>query len=302
MHKIATYTVLVLVSALSFNAFAAPETQPDPATSLSSAAKSPLAIKHKLLAEKNLQIVNEAKDAVAGVQQALLDLEKKDNQAALATLQDDSKKLAAFLAKNPNLSLVTAGIDVDIFDFEGDADAIKTQLKQANTLLAKGKLQSARQLLGELASEMRVTTISVPIDTFPLSINKAVELINAGKTKEAITVLDDVLNALVESTEVIPLPLLRAEVLLAEASLVEHKEDMSKEKSRAEVLKLIDAAKEKLKVAALLGYGDKEDYKTLYTAINEINGVLHSEKSAAIWAKIKQTLTDLRNKIIPSKK
>jgi len=38
-------------------------------------------------------------------------------------------------------------------------------------------------------------------------------------------------NMLVSVSEVIPLPLLRAEILLTEASELEHKEDLSKEKA-----------------------------------------------------------------------
>ncbi|MDD5462512.1 MAG: hypothetical protein PHG00_12900 [Methylococcales bacterium] len=56
------------------------------------------------------------------------------------------------------------------------------------------------------------------------------------------------------------------------------------------------------KVAELLGYGGKEDYKLLYTAVDEIKETMHSEKSAATWAKVKQILADLRNKVIQPKK
>ncbi len=63
-----------------------------------------------------------------------------------------------------------------------------------------------------------------------------------------------------------------------------------------------DAAKEKLKMAELLGYGGKDDYKLLYTAIDDIKETIHSEKSASTWEKVKKTLTDLKNKIIPAKK
>ena len=55
-------------------------------------------------------------------------------------------------------------------------------------------------------------------------------------------------------------------------------------------------------MAQLLGYGGKDDYQLLYTAIDEIKETIHSEKSASTWAKVKQTLTDLKNKIIQSKK
>ena len=67
------------------------------------------------------------------------------------------------------------------------------------------------------------------------------------------------------------------------------------------MLKFADAAKEQLKMAELLGYGSKDDYKLLYTAIDDIKETIHSEKSAATWATIKQTLTDLKNKIIKPK-
>lgn len=193
-------------------------------------------------------------------------------------------------------------METDIFDFEGDANTVKKEIKQADNLLDDGKLQSARQILVELASEMRITTVSIPLGTFPLTIKNAIALIDAEKTNEAALSLDEVLNTLVERTEIIPLPLLRAEALLTIASELEHKEDLSKEKSRAEVLKFADAAKEKLKMAELLGYGSKDDYQLLYTAIDDIKETIHSEKSASTWAKVKQTLTDLKNKIIQPKK
>jgi hypothetical protein len=197
---------------------------------------------------------------------------------------------------------VTADIEVDIIDFEGDADTVKKEIKQADDFLDSGKLQSARQILAELASEMRITTVSIPLGTFPLAIKNAEALLDAGKTNDAALTLDEVLNTLVERTEIIPFPVIRAEELLTAASELEHKEDLSKEKSRAEVLKFADAAKEKLKLAQLLGYGDKDDYKLLYTSIDDIKDTIHSEKSAATWAKVKQTLTELKNKLTQVKK
>jgi flagellar biosynthesis chaperone FliJ len=109
--------------------------------------------------------------------------------------------------------------------------------------------------------------------------------------------LDEVLNKLVERTEIISLPILRAEALLTIASELDHIGDLSKGKNRAEVLKYVDAAKEKLEISELLGYGIKDDYQLLYMAIDEIKETMRSGKSAATWAKVKQALTDLKNKI-----
>ena len=305
IHKLATYTALIVVSSMPFSAdvLADAEKKQRSVTSLSIADKNSSAmIKRKLLAEKSQQVVNEARDSITGTQQALIASEKNDTKAARAILQDVSKKLASVLAKNPALALVTADIEVDIIDFEGDADTVKKEIKQADDFLDSGKLQSARQILAELASEMRITTVSIPLGTFPLAIKNAEALLDAGKTNDAALTLDEVLNTLVERTEIIPFPVIRAEELLTAASELEHKEDLSKEKSRAEVLKFADAAKEKLKLAQLLGYGDKDDYKLLYTAIDDIKDTIHSEKSAATWAKVKQTLTELKNKLTQVKK
>ncbi|MDD5275640.1 MAG: YfdX family protein [Methylovulum sp.] len=306
VHKLATHTALILISALSFSfpvdAFADADAEKKPNTSLlSSKGRNISATKRRILADKSQQITDEARYAVSGTQQALLSLENNDTKTALTLLQDVSKKLAAMLAKNPGLALLPADIEADVFDFEGDADAIKKEIKQADDLLDGGNLQSARQIMAELASEMQITTISIPLGTFPAAIKNAETLIAAGKTNEAAQVLDEVLNTLVAVTEIIPLPLLRAEALLTEASVLEHNGDMSKEQSRADVLILADAAKEKLNIAQLLGYGGKEDYQLLYTAIDEIKETLHSEKSASTWTKIKQNLTDLKNKIIQPK-
>lgn len=304
-HKIATYTALVLISALSvtFPADVLADAENKQSTSkLSIDNKTALATKRKILAEKNQQVITEARDSVLGTQQALMDLEKADTKAALSLLQDISKKLAIILAKNPGLALVPADIEADIFDFEGDANAIKKELKQADDFLDSGKPQGARQILAGLASEMRITTISIPLGSYPIAIKNAIALIDAGKTNEAELALDEVLNTLVEVTEIIPLPILRAEALLTEASVLEHKEDMSKEKSRAEVLKLADAAKEKLKIAELLGYGGKDDYRLLYKAIDELKDTMHSEKSPDTWEKIKSKISELKNKLVHSKK
>jgi hypothetical protein len=258
--------------------------------------------KLKALAEHNQQIVNTAKEAVMGTQQALLNLEKNDSANALTSLQEVSKKLEEIMANSPALVLVAADIEVDVIDFKGSASLVEQKVKQAADLLNHGKLQAGRMVADELASEMDITTVNIPLKTFPLAIKDAIGMINAGKTQEALPILDEALNSLVEETEIIPLPLLRAEGLLLKASELEQKSDLSKEINRDEVLKLVAAAKEKLKIAQLLGYGAKDDYQLFYKVIDDIKTTVHTGKSAATWEKIKQAFADLKNKVTPGKK
>ena len=266
----------------------------------SSTAKSQesLATKDKILEERLLKVEHEALEAVTGTQNALMALQKKDPKKALALLLDVSGKLDILLAKYPGLSLLPANVEADVYDFDGDSKQVKKLIDAADDLLEDHKVQDARHILDELISEMRISTTSIPLGTFPVAIKEAVNLIDKGKTDAAENALYDVLNMLVKTTEIMPLPVLRAEALLTAASEMEHKSDLTQDASRTEILKLTDAAKDKLKLAEMLGYGSKDDYKQLYDAIDDIKDVIHSEKSAAAWDKIKITLAALKNKII----
>lgn len=303
IHKLTTYTALILVSAISFSDVFA-ETEKKSTTAVVSAApiKNSVDNRRKALLEKSKKVIVEARDALSGTEEALMALDKNDSKTALATLQDVLKKLDTLLSKNPASAIITADFETDIIDFTGDSKTLEQTVKQADELLDDGKLQDARAILAELASEMRITTVNIPLGTYPVAIKQAISLVEAGKTDEAAQSLDAVLNTLVEVTEIIPLPVLRAEVLLSEASELEHKTDLSKETSRAEVLKYLEAAKDNLKVAELLGYGTQEDYQPIYTIIADIKDVIHTEKSAATWAKLKQEVVNLKNKITQTKK
>jgi len=287
--------VLLLSSPLSLPV-SADQHLAQPATNLSGTVK-PVAINGQALVDKKQQIVSEAAESVAETQKALEAIEKDDPKKAQALLQGVLGKLDVILAKYPNIALVSADIDTDIIEFAGDANDAKKAIDAANDFMDDGKIQEARQILAELRSEARITTTAIPLKTYPFAIKEAVRLLSTNNANKAATTLYDVLNTLVESTEVIPLPVLNAEILLTEASEVEHKQDLSKAQSRSEVMKLTEAAKGQLEFARLLGYGDKNDYKLLYTAIDEIEDTIDSEKSAATWSAIKQHLSLLKNKL-----
>lgn len=298
IHKLASYSAFILVSALplSFDVLADTDSKKSSTTTISD-QKSDQINKQKILAEKIQGLINEAKGALSATQEALVSLENDDAKSAKVLLEDVLTKLDILLVEHPAMVLVPANVTVDIFDYEGDAKALQKTVKHADDLLDKGELQSARRILAGLASELRVTTVSIPLGTYPTAIKLAIAKIDDKKNDEAKQVLEDVLNTLVEETEITPLPVLRAESLLTKASELEHKEDMSKDDSRAEVLKYTNAAKDELKIAEILGYGNKDDFSLLYTVIDDIKDEMHTEKSKAAWAKVKEKLADLKAKI-----
>ena len=299
LKKTAAAVAIALTATIGFALTVPAATDTTSSTSLSTAAsKETLETKRKLLEERQQKVEHEALEAVTGTQNALIALQKKDIKKAMTLLQDVSGKLDILLAKYPGLNLIPANIEMDVIDFNGDSKQVEKLTNAADDLLENHKVQEARHILDELISEMRITTTSIPLGTFPVAIKEAVSLINKGKTDEAEDALYEVLNMLVKTTEIMPLPVLRAEVFLTAASELEHKSDLTQAASRTEILKLTDAAKDKLKLAEILGYGDKDDYKVLYDAIDEIKNVMFSEKSAAAWDKIKASLAALKNKLI----
>jgi len=299
LKKTAAAVAIALTATIGFALTVPAATDTTSSTSLSTAdSKETLATKRKLLEERQQKVEHEALEAVTGTQNALIALQKKDIKKAMTLLQDVSGKLDILLAKYPGLNLIPANIKMDVIDFNGDSKQVEKLTNAADDLLENHKVQEARHILDELISEMRITTTSIPLGTFPVAIKEAVSLINKGKTDEAEDALYEVLNMLVKTTEIMPLPVLRAEALLTAASELEHKSDLTQAASRTEILKLTDAAKDKLKLAEILGYGDKDDYKVLYDAIDEIKNVMFSEKSAAAWDKIKASLAALKNKLI----
>lgn len=293
---IALAIALTLAGASSAVGYAAQK----PEATADKAAAETNAINHeksKLLMEKRQQISKDAREVIIGTQNALMALDKNDAKKARTQLQDVLGKLDILLAKYTNLKLVPADVSAQIYDLENSYDQVKKMVDDADDLLDDHKIQDARQILNALVSEIRVSTVNIPLGTYPIAIKEAVVQIDANKPENAKIALENVLGMLVNTTEVFSLPVLEAESMLTAASELEHKSDLSKDASRQEVLKLIDAAKDKLKLAEILGYGTKDDYQSLYNDIDEISDVIHSEKSAATWEKVKTSIASFKDKI-----
>jgi hypothetical protein len=297
-HKLARYTALVLISSAPFpiETFADDLEKKQLAPVTSTLHK--MASTRNFLREKQQQVTYEATEALAATQSALYALEKKESLKALIILQAMSEKLAALAAKNTPLTLVPAEVNTTIADFNGDIDTVKKTIHSADGLLGSGKIQAARQLLAELVSEIRVSSTNISLNVFSEAFKNAALFIKAGKFDTATNTLNDALNSVITITEIIPLPLLGAEQLLAHAAELSHKADLSNEQNRQRLLNAVEAAKDKLGVALLLGYGSEDDYKNLFAAIDEVKATAFSEASTTNWGKLALAFSDLKNKLI----
>ena len=187
---------------------------------------------HRISKEKEKQLVKEAVQAVMETENALAALSSHKSKEALLDLDGVSAKLRAILAKNAELKLVPVSFQEETFIYEGNLDDIKATTQKADQLIGDQRIQDARLLLGELASEIRINIISLPLGEYPAGIEKAASLIVAGKEDEAKKTLKQLLDTLVTDVEVYPLPVLAAEADLSEAYELEHKSDLSKTESK----------------------------------------------------------------------
>ncbi len=242
--------------------------------------------------EKRKEITTEAVDAIRETEKALKALDGNKKKAALAALERAVGKLEIILARDPKLALSPVGVNAVVYDVMADIDAVKALKKRAIAALKDGRLQEARHMIRDLASETVISVTNIPLATYPLAIKSAAKLIGEGKTKEGRAALEAALSTLVITETIIPLPVTTAQTLLADAEkLGEKKDRSSKENKKLE--ELLTLARRELKFAEVLGYGSKETFKGFYEEITKISEKTSDGKSGTgLFAKIKGYLGD----------
>ena len=217
-------------------------------------------------ADKRKQVLDEAVSALSLTKSALAALDGKDTARALATLAEVTGKLELIVAREPTLAL--AGVDVRtiVHDLFANTETIEAMTDEALDALKHGEVQQARHVL---ASEIVITVTNIPLASYPAAVKAVVPLIDQGKIEEAKAALQSALSTLVEERSVLPLPVLRAKLLLKRAEpLVEDGQRSEASNERLETL--LNEARQQLEMAELLGYGKRKDFEPLYAELKKI--------------------------------
>ena len=192
------------------------------------------------------------------------------------------------------LELAPAGVSVTTYDVQGGLDAVKQVRKEAEDLIDAGRLQEARRLLKNLASETVISVSNVPLATYPDAIKRAVKLIDEKKPEDAKRVLQGALNTQVVIDTVIPLPIVKAQEFLKTAEELAQKKDRTKD-DNDRLKTSFDRASDQLQFAQALGYGTKKDFDKMYQQLAEIRDKAADNQSGSGWfAKIKASIAELR--------
>ena len=244
--------------------------------------------------DNKVKLVQEALESLKLSAKAVAELNKNKTDDAKKTVELALGKLESILASEHTPKLLPIENRIVIKNFVGTADDVTQALAEVRTLLNLGKVQEAGELLISLQSELDVTTISLPLASYPDTLKLASKYLIEKHPAKAKHVLEIALNTFAQDEQIIPLPLINALELVAVASEIA-KED------KEQALKHLAMAKDDLKKAEALGYisSSTTTYKQLDELIEktqkEVKGPNKAEK---LFKELGEKLSEFKNKIL----
>jgi hypothetical protein len=259
--------------------------------------------------DKRTQLIKEAATAIDETHKAIAALEKDDINAAIDSLALATGKLETIVARDPDLALAPVEVNYLTYDVLADIQKIKDIGNRIQDYVDDGELQAARALLRNFASEIVIQTTSLPLATYPDAILEATRLLDEGKKDEAINMLNTALSTQVVTEDVIPLPPLRAEAMIEKAkgildgtSQAKAADEVTQNAENAEVKMTpsdyVEAARQELKLAEVLGYGQESDFEDLHKALDDLDDkISSSQDTSGIFSSITNKFATLRDRL-----
>ncbi len=234
----------------------------------------------------------EITEALNATSIAMQNLQNKKIDEAKKQLKIATEKFDLALKNDPTLNIVPFDEQITVFENLSTVKEINNILKLTQELLKQHRLNEVRVALAPLKDEIDIQTISLPMKIFPMATKDALNALNKGDSKTAILTMAKAYNTFLIEEAIIPLPLLKAQDLIIDAS------NLDKNK-KEEAIKLLDNAKEELERANLLGYTTKHspEYKALVDAINNIEKEIKGKNVVEkLYDNIKNDFVSLVNK------
>ncbi len=245
-------------------------------------------------------------DAIAALKEtrnAINAIDQGNTQEALQALERATGKLDILLARYPELALVPVSTQISIIDLAPrDFDLIEPIRDEAKRAVNEEDFPTGRALLHNLVSEIRTSTVNLPLETYPDAMKEAARLLHQGRTDEARAVMQLALSTLVVTEQSRPIPLINALTELAAAmALAAQGQDQQNQdqQNRDQVLRLLEDARTQLKLARELGYARRDpEYKELDRAIRDIERQIRAkEKTESPFAKLREKFSSFFNRV-----
>jgi len=245
-------------------------------------------------AQVDNKLVQEAINAIRYTQDALIYLNAKKSTKAKESIKKAIAELSDVLNRPNPPYLLPVDINIEAYEFTGNINTVKNAILKAKILVTENKLPQARAILNTLRDEIVIKTTNLPLATYPAALNLALKYINEGKVKEAKDVLAMALSTLVEVDTIMPIPLIKAQALVIQASKIVKKD-------KKEAIKMLEEAKYQLKLAEILGYTSTSSttYKELRKAIEKLEKEIKANhKTTNLFESLIEKLKEFKLKAI----
>jgi len=241
-----------------------------------------------------IALTNEAIKAIKYTNEAYIYLNANKTDKAKEALKKAIGELTVVLNAPNTPYLLPIDSEVMAYEYLGDIKDISKQITTAKVALAKHQLPLTRQILNSLKSEIDIKTVNIPLATYPDTIKLAIKYLNENKPQEAKDVIAMALHTLVTTDTIIPIPLVKVNDLIIEASKIASK-------NKSQTLKYLEEAKKQLRISELLGYTSKSDttYKILKDAINKIENKINKNKDTqTLFNELKSKIKEFKEKAV----
>jgi hypothetical protein len=217
-------------------------------------------------------------DAIAAVQQtndAIKAIAANKKGDALAAIERATGKINVLVSRKPAAALVPVDVQVVVIDAAPlDIKTIDQIVQRATDATKQRNLPAARLLLAAVVSELRISTTSLPLATYPAALQQAARLLDQDKNQDAGNVLLTLVNTLVVVDHVIPLPLIVSRAAIDQANVKRQDKDTA--------LTLLQTAKNELDRSRHLGYlGDDSEYKALDQEISNLQSAIKGKSDTS---------------------
>ena len=286
----------ILTSSLLLTAMATADTN----ASLSSKEVSDKATKTATQEAKNgkVKLVEEALTSLKLSAKALSALNNNKTEEAKKDIELALGKLEGILAVKDSPKLLPIENRMVVKNFIGTAKDVEVALDEVKSMLSKGNVQEAGELLYSLQSEIDLTVISLPLVSYPDALKLASKYIIEEKPAKAKEVLKLALSTFTEVQQIMPIPLINTVELVAISSEIA-KED------KDQALKHLAMASDELDKAEKLGYVSKSTttYKQLHELIKNVEKeVKGPNKAEKLFKELSEKLKEFKEKVLSSDK
>jgi len=253
----------------------------------------------KQAVDSQKKLIDEAITSLKFTQKALVNLDAGETEKAKANIEKALGKLEVILSAKEAPRLLPVESAVAVHEYLGTKADVEAALKEVNTLLKHHRVQAARVLLNTLQSEIDITVVSLPLESYPSALKLAAQYLHDNQSAKARSILGIALSTFDTAIEVVPLPLLKATDLIAVAS------ELSKQGEKQKALDYVQSAEDELKVAEILGYVSHSDnsYEMLYDAVKSVKKEIKGKnKAEKLFDALKEKLSDFKKNIFSDTK